>query len=506
MKLISAYWKRIGFCAIAAAAMGASLGPVARGQANAPAERLIGAALGGGRAYEIAQSLTDLVGARPSGSDGAANAVKWAVGEMRALGLKNVHTEPVRTPRWIRGAGEAEVLTPARQAMHVVALGPSVPTGPDGITADVVEVASYDQLKALGDGARGKIVLFNPRPMQRGRTFEEYGRVQAFRGGGAVAAGRLGAVAVLVRSAGTGAYRLPHTGGMHYDEATPKIPAAAVSAEDAELINRLISSRRGPVRVHLLLTPKFDGEVESANVVGEVPGRERPGEIVLLGAHLDSWDLGTGAIDDAAGCAIIMDAARIIAAAGRAPKRTVRVVLFMNEEMGLSGARAYAAAHAGELGKHVAALEVDSGGGRPGGFGVVGAAGVALLQKIVAPLAILGAATVKEAQEAGADLSPLGGKVAQLSIEQDLTSYFDWHHTAADTFDKIDAMDLALNTAAVAVVAYGLADAAETLPIVAPVRRGPPQPAAAQPSASPAAPRVTAPATTPAMSPSGASK
>jgi hypothetical protein len=440
------------------------------------AEKLMGAALGEGRAYQLAQSLTDGVGPRPSGSDGAARAVKWAVAEMRALGLKNVHTEAVRVPRWIRGAAEAEVVAPAKQAMHVVALGPSVPTGPDGITADVVIVGGYEELKTIGDGARGKIVLFNPRAMQRGRTFEEYGRAVSVRGGGAVAAAKQGAVAVLVRSAGTGAFRLPHTGGMHYEESTPKIPAAAVSAEDADLMARL-GARGGRVRVHLVLTPKFDGEVESANVIGEVPGRERAAEVVLLGAHLDSWDLGTGAIDDAAGCAIVMDAARVIAAAGRAPKRTVRVVLFMNEEMGLSGGRAYAAQHAAELGKHVAALEVDSGEGRPFGFGVVGAAGVALVKKIAAPLATYGAATVNEVQEAGADLGPMGGKVAQLGIDQDLTNYFDWHHTAADTFDKIDAMNLALNTAAVAVVGYGLADAAETLPVVAPMRRGMPMPA-----------------------------
>jgi len=465
MKAILSHGKRIAFCALAATAIGAS---------DSPAERLMGAALGEGRAYKIAESLTDGVGPRPSGSDGAARAVKWAVGEMRALGFKNVHTEPVRVPHWIRGAADAEVIAPARQQMHVVALGPSVPTGPDGITADVVAVESFEQLKAIGDGARGKIVLFNPPAMQRGSSFSEYGRLQAFRGGGAAAAAKQGAVAALVRSAGTGAFRLPHTGAMHYDEATPKIPAAAVSAEDADLIGRLIGSRRGPVRVHLVLTPKFDADVESANVVGEVPGRDRPGEIVLLGAHLDSWDLATGAVDDAAGCAIVMDAARIIAAAPRGPRRTVRVVLFMNEEMGLSGARAYAQAHAAELGKHVAALEVDSGQGRPAGFGVVGAGGVALLKKIAAPLATLGAANVVEAQEAGADLMPMGGKVAELSIDQDLTSYFDWHHTAADTFDKLDPMDMALNVAAVTVVAYGLADAGETLPVVAPARRGPP--------------------------------
>jgi Zn-dependent M28 family amino/carboxypeptidase len=259
---------------------------------------------------------------------------------------------------------------------------------------------------------------------------------------------------------------------MHYEEGTPKIPAAAISVEDAELINRLINSGgRGRVRVRLVLTPKFDGEVESANVVGEVLGRERAQEVVLIGAHLDSWDLGTGAVDDGAGCAIVMDAARIIAAVGRAPKRTVRVVLFMNEEMGLSGARAYAQQHTAELGKHVAAIEVDSGEGRPSGFGVVGAGGVALMKKIAAPLATVGAAAVTETAEAGADLLPLGGKVPLFTIDQDLTTYFDWHHTAADTFDKLDPMDLALNTAAIAVAAYGLADAAETLPVSPPSRR-----------------------------------
>ena len=491
MKSILSYGKIIAFFALAAGAIAAN---------DAPAEKLMGAALSEGRAYKIAESLADEVGPRPSGSDGAAHAVKWAVAEMRALGFKNVHTEPVRVPHWIRGAAAAEVIAPARQEIHLVALGPSVPTGPEGITAEVVAVESFEQLTAMGDGARGKIVLFNPPAMQRrAQAFQEYGRLQAFRGGGAVAAAKQGAVAALVRSAGTGAYRLPHTGGMHYDDGTPKIPAAAVSAEDAELINRLIDSRRGPVRVHLLLTPKFDNDVESANVVGEVPGRERGGELVLLGAHLDSWDLATGAIDDAAGCAIVMDAARIIASAARAPRRTVRVVLFMNEEMGLSGARAYAQAHAAELGRHVAALEVDSGQGRPAGFGVVGASGVALMKKIVAPLATVGAANVAEAQEAGADLMPMGGKVAELSIDQDLTTYFDWHHTAADTFDKIDPMDLALNVAAVAVAAYGLADATERLPIAMPMRHGRPLLPGTAPSAAPAA-APAAPKSPPAAS------
>lgn len=464
MKSILFFGKQIAFCGVMAAAMGNASG-------NGAAARLIGLAMSDGRAYQLAQSLTDGVGPRPTGSPNASRAVGWAVQQMIALGLKNVHTEAVKVPHWVRGEAEAAVVAPGRQEMHLVALGPSVPTPPEGITAEVVEVASFDELKDLGEArVRGKIVLFK-HAMQRSHSFEEYGKAVAFRGGGPSMAARYGAVAALVRSVGTGAYRLPHTGSFHYDEGAPKIPAAAVSIEDAELIDRLI--RRGAtVRVHLRMTSHDDGEVESANVVGEVPGRERPGELVLLGAHLDSWDLGTGAIDDGAGCAIVMDAARVIAAAGRAPRRTVRVVLFMNEEMGLSGARAYAERHAGELGKHVAAIEVDSGSGRATGFGALGGAkAVELVRRLAAPLETLGAAAVAEAEEAGADLMPLTGRVPMLTLEQELYSYFDWHHTAADTFDKIDAMDLAVDTAAVAVVAYGLAEASETLPPSPPSKR-----------------------------------
>ncbi|MDB4965946.1 MAG: Peptidase [Myxococcales bacterium] len=493
MKLVIFAAKRIGFVLLAATAMGAGGGD------GAISSRLVGMALSDGRAFQLAQQLSDGVGPRPSGSPGAARAVAWATEQMKALGLKNVHTELVRVPRWIRGEAEAQVVTAAgnKQELHLAALGPSVPTGPDGIVADVVEVASFDELKALGDGARGKIVLFNPRTMQRGRSFEEYGRAVSFRAVGAVAAAKAGAVAALIRSAGTGAYRLPHTGAMFYDDATPKIPAAALTVEDADLIHRLARAG-GRLRVRLKLTPRLDGEVDSANVIGEVPGREKKDEIVLLGAHLDSWDLGTGAVDDAAGCAIIMDAARIAGSVGRAPRRTIRVVLFMNEEMGLSGGKAYAQKHAAELSKHVAALEVDSGEGRPTGWGAIGGpAAVEMIRKLAAPLETFGASKVIEAQEAGADIGPMAGKVPMLSVEQDLTSYFDWHHTAADTADKLDPMDMALNAAAVAVMAYGLADAVETLPMSPPSKRvgrvGPPPPAATVPPAA-AIPAASAPA------------
>jgi hypothetical protein len=293
-------------------------------------------------------------------------------------------------------------------------------------------------------------------------------------------AARAGALAMLVRSVGTGAFRAPHTGSLRYAEGETKIPAGAVTLEDADLIHRLIADGK-KVRLRLRLTPREEPAVESANIVGDVPGRERKDEVVLLGAHLDSWDLGTGAVDDGAGCAIVLDAARVIAAAAHPPRRTVRVVLYMNEEMGLDGARAYAERHRAELGKHVAALEADAGAGRPTGFGAIGGPpATALLRKIVAPLTSLGAANLSDAEEAGADLTPLSGKVPLVGLTQDIYNYFDWHHTALDTFDKIDANDLAANVAAVAVLAYGLAEAQETLPVSPPSKRFLPTPSVAK--------------------------
>jgi carboxypeptidase Q len=425
--------------------------------------RVMGTAISDGKASAIAESLTDRVGARPAGSPGAAKAVQWAVDEMNALGFKNVHTEPVTVPHWVRGEATAELVAPSSQKLALVALGPSVGTPPGGITAEIVEVHNFDELKALGTAAQGKIVLFH-HVMQRSDSFQEYGMAQALRSRGPSLAAKAGAVASLLRSAGTGAFRMPHTGALHYDDAAPKIPAAALSAEDADLIDRLLRAGER-VRVHLTITAHHEGMVPSANVVGEVPGRDKPGEIVLLGAHLDSWDLATGAIDDGAGCAVVMDAARAILLAGRA-RRTIRVVLYMNEEMGLEGAEGYAHKHAGELAKHVAAMEIDSGAGRPEGWGALGGpAAKTLLARLAQPLRTIGAANVVDSEEAGADLYPLQGHVPLVGLVQNLTSYFDWHHTAGDTFDKIDPLDLALDTAAVAVMAYQLAESGEVLPM-----------------------------------------
>jgi len=271
-------------------------------------------------------------------------------------------------------------------------------------------------------------------------------------------------VAALVRSVGTLSARLVHTGGMTYDDHVPRIPAAAVTAEDADLIHRLLLAGE-TVRVHLLLDCQNLPDVESANVVADLPGRERPDEIVLVGAHLDSWDLGTGAIDDGAGVAMVMETLRLLKTLGLVPRRTVRGVLFMNEENGLRGARAYAEAHAGELSRHVAAIESDSGAGRPTGWSVtVGPAGLDTMKDVASLLAPLGAGTVT-AGGGGADIEPLhAATVPLVGLRLDATRYFDWHHSAADTLDKVDPQELAAGASALAVAAYVLAEMPEPLP------------------------------------------
>lgn len=423
------------------------------------AERILGAAVAG-QSYQTVSSLADRVGARLAGTPAAERAVEWAASAMRAAGLKNVRKEPVTVPRWVRGEEAAELVTPGPQPLRVAALGGTVATPAAGITAEVIEVASFDELKTLGDKARGKIVLYN-KAMQRTRGFEGYGAVVGMRGRGAVEAAQHGAVAALIRSTGTGYHRLAHTGGTRYDDKVPKIPFASVSAEDAELIHRLIAAGE-TVKVRLKLGAKLVGEVASSNVVGELVGAEKPNEIVVIGAHLDSWDVGTGALDDGAGVAIVLETARIFNALGLQPRRTVRVVLFMNEELGLSGARAYAETHKDELKSHVAAMEADAGAGRPYGYAVAGARS---LDKVLALAPKWLHAELRASEEAGADLIPLqAAQIPVLSVMQDMSQYFEWHHTAGDTVDKIDPTDLGLATAAFASMAWAVTDSPTVLP------------------------------------------
>jgi Iap family predicted aminopeptidase len=456
-----------------ALAVGAHAAPPPKTPPKTPAvaAQLAGAALMGGHAFSIVQSLTDRVGHRIAGSPSAERALEWALAEMRAVGLRDVRREPVKVPRWVRGDAELLLDGPTPRALHALALGGSVGTAADGLAAEIIEVSSFEELKAAAPRVAGKIVLFN-KPMKRSRGFDGYGSVVGLRARGAVEAARLGAVGALIRSVGTGAFRLPHTGATRYDPQVTPIPYAAVAVEDADLLHRLLAAGE-PVRVKLRLGCTQKGEVDSANVVGEIKGREKPDEIVLISAHLDSWDVGAGALDDGAGCAIVLETARLIAALGAAPRRTIRVVLFMNEENGLSGARAYAEAHKAELSRHVAALEADAGAGRPLGFVAVGGDEIVdKLRPLTALLGPLGFGEVTHTEEAGADLIPLQALgVPVLAVSQDMSSYFDWHHTAADTLDKIDPADLSLNVVAFSIITHALADSSLRLPAPPPPPR-----------------------------------
>lgn len=418
-------------------------------------------ALAGTRAFEIVRSLTVEVGPRPAGSKAYDAAVAWGLREMKALGFSDVHPEKAILPHWVRGAESGEILAPYPQPVHLAALGGSVGTPEAGIEARVIEIPSLDAAAKLDPAqVKGKIVFFNV-PMRRTRDASGYGEAVPVRGAGATAAAKLGAVAVLIRSIGTDNNRTPHTGAMRYTDGVEKIPAAALSNPDADLLAAEVASGK-PVTFRLKLGAHAEPEVETASVVGDIPGRDsltsdKPGEIVLLGCHLDSWDLGTGAIDDGAGCAIMMEAARRIGQLPRKPRRTIRVVLFANEEFGLSGARAYAEAHKDELARHVMAGESDLGSGRV--WRITSRVDPAKLPLVAELGKLLGVEQGNNEASGGSDLGPMSpARVPILSLSQDATTYFDVHHTANDTLDKIDPKDLDQNVAAWAAVAYAIAD------------------------------------------------
>ncbi|RKH15873.1 M20/M25/M40 family metallo-hydrolase [Corallococcus sp. CA047B] len=423
---------------------------------QATAGRLMEPALKEGHAYARLAELTDGVGPRLSGSESAEAAVQWALRSFKADGVK-AWKEPVKVPRWVRGEEHGEIVASERTRglpLSLLALGGSAPTPPEGLTAEVVEVGSLEELTALGERARGKIVFFNHAMAEAA----DYGRFAGLRSRGPAAAAKQGAVAALVRSLSTASLRTPHTGATRFDEGDTRLPAAAVSVEDAHTLHRMLQG--GAVKVRLVLGCSELPEADSSNVVAEIRGREKPDEVVLLGAHLDSWDVGTGAHDDGAGVVMVMEAARLIAKLPQAPRRTVRVVLFMNEENGLRGGRAYAQAHAKELPKHVAALEMDSGGGRPLGVSLhAGPGGEDLLRPWLAPLEGVDAATFMVGHATGADLSPMEpAHVPFVGVRVDSSRYFDVHHSMADTLDKVDPQELARSTAAVTWVAYALAE------------------------------------------------
>lgn len=422
------------------------------------------AALASPNAYELVRSLTDEVGPRHAGSPGDAAGVAWAVATLKRLGFSNVRAEKVMVPHWVRGAAEVALVSPGpERSLAAAALGGSVGTPEGGLEAEVVEATSLEAVDALGEKAKGRIVLLWA-VTERARDGAGYGKTAGLRVNGASRAAKVGAIGLLLRSVGTDASRLPHTGAMRYQDGVPRIPAAALSTVDADFLHRKLGKGE-TVRVRMALSCKSLPDAESANVVGEIPGREKPDEIVLLGAHLDSWDLGTGAVDDAAGCAHVIEAARLIGARATKPRRTLRVVLYANEEFGLRGGRQYVIEHANELQKHVAAFESDSGSGRVWGLQWnAGPGAEKLFRGLVASLAAT-PLEEKKGGDGGADISTLKASgVPLIGLRCDASRYFDVHHTAGDVLEEVKDPELRTGVAATAALAWALADAAEPLP------------------------------------------
>lgn len=434
-------------------------------------EHLRDAAMKSDYAYEELQYLTDNIGPRLSGSPQAQQAVEWVAAEMRKMGAE-VTLEKASVPHWVRGVETAELTEwPGHrggtvQKIVLTALGPSVATPPEGITAAVVVVENWRELRALPQGAvKGKILLFD-HPFDKelaatGHGLEAYGGGVMYRGAAPSVAASVGAVAVLVRSVGGADFRLPHTGETVYAAGAAKIPAAAVTAEDSAMLRRL--TKEGSVTMHLTLTPKTLENADSFNVIADWKGTEDPQQVVVVSGHLDSWDLGTGAIDDGAGVVVSMQAIHLMKELGIHPRRTVRMIAWMSEEEGSEGAAAYMAEHAAEMGNHVGAIESDLGADHPTGIYYAGKPELgSWLRPVAQVLDANGAGSLQSAPETGEDIAGMTDKgVPSFAPIQDSRFYFNYHHTAADTFDKVDEKHLNENAAIMAVLSYALADSPE---------------------------------------------
>ena len=442
----------VAAAAVVGAAQSRSSAPAWLDAYREPASRLIGAALADTTAWSRVAELTDTFGHRLAGSRGLEDAITWALAEMRHEGLENVRGEKVLVPHWVRGRESAELVAPARHPLVMLGLGNSVGTLPAGIEAEAVVVRSFDELDARGAALKGKIVVYNV-------PWNGYGETVRYRSTGASRAAAYGAVGMLLRSVGQPGLRTPHTGALTYAPDQPRIPAAAIASEDADRMQR-IQDRGETIVVRLMMEARMLPDAESANVIGEIVGRERPEEVVVLGCHLDSWDVGTGATDDGGGCIASWEAVRLMKKLGLRPRRTVRAVLFTNEENGLRGGLGYRDAHLAELANHVLMIETDGGVFRPLGFGFSGNDQARATVKAVASLlAGLGATRIGPSG-GGADIGPSvqAGKVPSMSLDVDASLYFTIHHTPADTVDKIEPTDIARCVAALAVMGYVVAD------------------------------------------------
>jgi hypothetical protein len=422
------------------------------------AEELIRLAMVDRTAYKVVESLTTEVGPRLAGSAAEQRARIWALKKLKSLGFANVHAEVFSLPLWQRGAEQLEIVAPFPQQLRVTALGGSESTGPDGIEGEVVSFPSVASLSALPEKSLVGKIVFIDEPMTRTQDGSGYGVAAKKRTETAYEAYRAGAVGALIRSAGTSSHRFPHTGQMRRasDDYMPSVPTGALSGPDADQLSRVLD-RNTPVILRMVLETQLTPDATSGNVIAEIVGREYPEEIVLIGAHLDSWDLGTGAVDDGAGVGIVVGAAKLLLdQLPDGPKRTIRIVLFGAEEVGLIGARAYAQKHAAELKSHVVAAESDFGAGKIWRFDTrIGEKRLPVAAAIAAALSPLGIASGGNDARGGPDLYFLReAGVPVVSLVQNGWDYFDLHHTANDTFDKIDAENLAQNVAAYAVFAY----------------------------------------------------
>ena len=424
-----------------------------RGDAN----RIIDAALKDSTAWNRLAEMTEKFGNRLSGTPALEQTIDWVIAKMKEDGLQNVRSEPVMVPVWVRGAESAQLVSPRAQNLPMLGLGGSIATPPGGITADVMVVGSFSDLTAKAAQAAGKIVLFDV-------PFSNYGETVQYRARGAVAAAKVGAVAALVRSVTPYSQRTPHTGAMNYDSTVRRIPAAAITVEDAEMIHRMLD-RGERVRVKLTMAAKTMPDAPSRNVMGEIVGSEKPDEVVVFGGHIDSWDVGRGAMDDGGGVVVAWEAVKLLKQLGLKPRRTIRVVGWTNEENGGRGGQGYRDAHKAEVEKHVLAIESDGGVFKPQGFSFGGSdAALETLKQIGSLLDRIEAGSIVKGG-GGADIGPIMALgVPGLGLNVDGTKYFWYHHTDADTIDKLDPNDMARCVAAMAVMAYVVADMAETLP------------------------------------------
>lgn len=424
---------------------------------RAAADRIIDAALADSGAWRKMARITDTYGNRLAGSASLEAALGDILRTMQEEGLEDVHAEPVMVPHWVRGEESAELLEPRRAALPMVGLGGSVGTPRRGLTAEVLVVSTFDELTRRAVEARGRIVLFD-------EVWQGYGRTVQYRGGAASAAARVGAVAALIRSVTPFALRTPHTGAMHYDSGVGRIPTAALTVEDAMMLHRM-QDRGQRVVVHLEMEARTLPDAPSQNVMGEIRGSELPDEVVVIGGHTDSWDVGQGSMDDMGGVVVSWEAVRLLQRLGLRPRRTIRVVGWVNEENGARGGQGYHDAHRGQLRDHVLAIESDGGVFRPTGFGFSGSdSAMALVRQIGGLLQRIGADTVSRGG-GGTDIEALTeAGVPSMGLNDDGSRYFWYHHTSADTPDKLDPREMAQCVAAMAVMAYVVADMPDRLP------------------------------------------